>query len=399
MTMPLATSHDPLRTSGKPIFFGLNPGSLLELGLPPTGVVRLVARGLGGMQKEALVASAGQGTPWRLASDEGAYLAGLDAAPCPLSFFTVGLVSEIHSCVTRLAMQAGQAVRGLRLVLDSYYTMRGSALQGTMVGGARDVRITAQAEAGVDRDKLGMLVHDAVRVSAIARLLGQPLVNRFALTLDGNALTPAGLAAIRDIGTPAGDDLFDAAQPALRDWSELIVRGGLTPRAAHTVTLAGGSLAPEQDRVLHVRGVSTQRPDQLLEVEQWLFNPHGSMFRFLCDPSPRDGSVARAPGPQAYAAAGIAFCFMTQFGRYASIARLPLEDCRLVQDLSFPDEGPAQPVETAVRIGAGISAKEAATLLQMAEQTCFLHALCKSTVRIRIAARDWAEGLPPPAEG
>ena len=387
---------DRLGATGKPVFFKSHAAKFAELLPQGEDAVRLVTRSLGGMQKEALVASASAGTVWRLASDEGAYLAGLDAAPCPLSFFTVGMVSELHAGMLRLGETAGLALHGLRLTLDSYYTMRGSALQGTMLGGARDARLTVQVREGVSTDQLLGLAHDAAQNSTIARLAREPVANRFALSCNASDVPVSELQQGTDPETSADDAVFDHAQLAAGDWSALIVRGGLTPRAPHTSTLAGGSLAPEQDRVLHVRGVSSLREDGLLQVEQWLFNPHGSMFSFVCDARDGDSRGTSAPDPWSYAAAGMAFCFMTQFGRYAQIARLPLEDCRLVQDMRFAAGQPANPVETAVRLRGDFTVEQGAAQLRMAERTCFLHALCKSTVRIRVATREWSEEPPEP---
>jgi uncharacterized OsmC-like protein len=389
---------DRLGATGKPVFFKSHAAEFVALLPQEEGAVRLVTRSLGGMQKEALVASASAGAVWRLASDEGAYLAGLDAAPCPLSFFTVGMVSELHAGMLRLGEAAGIALRGLRLTLDSYYTMRGSALQGTMLGGARDARLTVQAPGpAASAEILLGLAHDAAQSSAIARLAREQIANRFALSCNAINVPVSELQQGIDQETSADDAVFEHAQPAAGDWSALIVRGGLTPRAPHTSTLAGGSLAPEQDRVLHVRGVSSLREDGLLQVEQWLFNPHGSMFSFVCDARPGNSRGTKAPDPWAYAAAGMAFCFMTQFGRYAQIARLPLEDCRLVQDMRFAEGQPANPVETAVRLRGGFTVEQGAAQLRMAERTCFLHALCRSSVRIRLATREWSEEPPEPS--
>jgi uncharacterized OsmC-like protein len=138
------------------------------------------------------------------------------------------------------------------------------------------------------------------------------------------------------------------------------------------------------------------REDGLVQVEQLLFNPHGSRFTFLCDPLLEGAARGMAPDPWSYAAAGVAFCFMTQFGRYAQIVRLPLEDCRLVQHMRFRTGEPASPVETAVRLKGEFTAEQGVQQLRMAEKTCFLHALCRSSVRVRLAASGWSAEPPEP---
>ena len=59
------------------------------------------------MQKEALVINGATGKAWRFASDEGAYLAGHDIGPCPLSFLTTGMVASYMNEITALAASRG----------------------------------------------------------------------------------------------------------------------------------------------------------------------------------------------------------------------------------------------------------------------------------------------------
>ena len=90
------------------------------------------------MQKEAIVSTSAGGA-WRLASDEGAYLNGLDEAPCPLAFMTTGMAASfMHAIQARLAV-AGLEHQGIRLVQDNYYTMQGSMPR------RRDVRADSSA--------------------------------------------------------------------------------------------------------------------------------------------------------------------------------------------------------------------------------------------------------------
>ena len=89
---------NPLIDSGKPLFFKVANADVLGFEMPAIRsgeAVRLSVRSLSVMQKEALVASASTGNVWRLASDEGAYLAGLDEAPCPLSFLSTASLCQI----------------------------------------------------------------------------------------------------------------------------------------------------------------------------------------------------------------------------------------------------------------------------------------------------------------
>jgi uncharacterized OsmC-like protein len=147
------------------------------------------------------------------------------------------------------------------------------------------------------------------------------------------------------------------------------------------------SLQEHQSRTLHVRGSCIRREDGVKEIEQNLFSPIGSTFRYLCDEAPERGGRGLAPDSATYVAAGIGFCFMTQLGRYAEIVRKDLRDYRIVQDLHLSEgAGPAvaSPVETHLFVDSGEDDEFARTLLDMGEQTCFLHALCRTDLEIEI---------------
>ncbi len=81
---------------------------------------------------------------------------------------------------------------------------------------------------------------------------------------------------------------------------------------------------------------------------------------------------------------------MTQFGRYAAITRKQLDGYRTIQDTHFSAGGAsggsgragrADPVETHVYLDTPEDEDFARTLVDMGEQTCFLHALCRTELR------------------
>jgi hypothetical protein len=116
---------NPLADSGKPLFFAAAPGPAAAGPESRLGeAVRLEVRSLSVMQKEALAARVGTGVTWRLASDEGAYLAGLDEAPCPLAFMTTGMISATLNELLALASRRGIRLDDVRLAQDNYYTMK-----------------------------------------------------------------------------------------------------------------------------------------------------------------------------------------------------------------------------------------------------------------------------------
>lgn len=151
----------------------------------------------GAMQKAALVVSAHTGAVWRLASDEGAYLAGLDEAPCPLSFLTTGMVSSYMTELLALAKQRRIHIERIRLVQDNDYTMVGSALRGTMTGGAKNVDLTAQIASTASHATLTTLVLDATAASPLNGLMRGTKESLFTLTHTAAAPGLAPLARWR----------------------------------------------------------------------------------------------------------------------------------------------------------------------------------------------------------
>jgi hypothetical protein len=400
---------NPLIDSGKPLFFKVENVADIGFHAPQIRLgesIRLCVRSLSVMQKEALVVSARTGAAWRLASDEGAYLAGLDEAPCPLSFLSTGMVSSTMNEILALAKQRSIAIDAIRLIQDNYYTMQGSALQGTMVGGAKNVELAAQIASVADRDTLTQLVLDATAASPLNGLLRGSKESLFTLTHNGSEIEPDLAKRIGRPADPDPGDHFDQAVPAAGDWSGLIGRGGMTRKAEHTVTMANDSLSDHQNRSLHIRVICTLRDDGVKQIEQQLYNPHGSIFYFLSDEAPENGGQGLAPDAASFISAGIGFCFMTQFGRYAKIVKKDLQQYRIVQDTHFSlggasggtgEAGAADPVETHVYLDTLEDDAFARRALDMSEQTCFLHALCKADLKTKVSIQAFAAQIDPPA--
>jgi len=393
---------NPLIDCGKPLFFKVANIGGTGFGTPEVRLgeaVRLCVRSLSVMQKEALVRSARTGKTWRLASDEGAYLAGLDAAPCPLAFLTVGMVSSYMTEILALAKLRQIQITNIRLVQDNYYTMEGSALKGTMIGGARNVELAVQIDSDADQSTLNTLVLDATFASPLNGLMRGAKESLFALAHNSKTIPLAKTLPIQRALCDNPEAAFDEAIPTSEDWSGLILRGEMTPKATHTVTLANDSLADQQNRLLHVQGICTLRDDGVKQIEQRLYNPHGSIFHFLCDEDPVNGGKGLAPDAASYISAGIGFCFMTQFGRYAKIVKKDLQHYSILQDTHFSlggasggtgKAGTADPVETQVFLETGEDDDFARTILDMSEQTCFLHAFCKADLKTKVSIQSYS---------
>lgn len=390
------TPDNILGADPRPRFFAISDPAALGL-QPPVprdgGVaVRTFVRSLAGMQKEALVVSSAGSQAWRLVSDEGPYLAGHDEAPFPLAFFTAGMVASYASEVAALAAQRGLAIEDLRLTLDNRYTMEGSALRGTMTGGAMAPELHLESEGEAESETLRRLGADAVHASSLNGLVGGENTSLFALVHNGERLSPGRVSALEGQAHPDTAAAYDNVTVDGPDGAEQLMANIASAEHRNGVDGAGSSLKAQQKRTLHVRGVCTVDPDGLKTIEVHLFNPIGSNFRFR-SAEPSDAAGGRAPDSATLVSAGIAFCFMTQFGRYAAITKKALEGYRIVQDTHFslggasartPAAGDADPVETHVHLDTPEDADFARTLLDMGEQTCFLHALCRTDLETRV---------------
>lgn len=383
----MAKHPNILGADPRPSFFEVvNGDERINLPADRKGLaVRLAAKSLSVMQKEALVASSRTGKVWRLVSDEGAYLDGFDEAPCPLAFLTTGMISSYMTEILALAEQRGIVLDSITVVQDNYYTMQGSALKGTMVAGADDISLEATIESDSDSETLRALIYDAVVASPLNGLMRGEKESLFTLTHNGKPIENAkALPVPAPHESDPGDIIADAVPVAE---GVFVSRAGMSPKTDEATSSQGSSLAEHQDRRLHVRGICTLREDGVKMIEQQLYNPLGSIFNFLSD------EEGRAPDAASYIAAGIGFCFMTQIGRYAKIAKRDLSAYNIVQDIHFSkggasggtgQPGTADPVETHVFLESAEDDDFARLALDMGEQTCFLHAFCRTDLKAKV---------------
>jgi OsmC-like protein len=372
--------RDDTRTlawSGPPEFCAVGNAEALGLEppLPRLGLaLRALVRAREGMQKEALVTSSATGRTWRLASDEGPYLAGTDLAPPPLGLFGAGLVAAYANEIVGRAVAAGLALPRLRLALDTFYSMEGSALRGTMTGGALPPQLAVESD--TDEDVLQALANEAVASSPVTGLARGVHESSFTLVHNGRQIDTGRVRQLAGPPAPDPREAFDGLEATTTD-----ARVMAKIREADRVEGEGGvasSLRAEQSRLLHARAVCTIGEDGLKVIDQFLLQPIGSQFRLLSD---EDGA---APDAFSYLAAGLGFCFMTQLGRYATITKRQLDRYSVVQDTHFSTSGgPADPVETHVFLDTPDDADSVRQMLDMGEQTCFLHALCRTDVEPR----------------
>lgn len=387
--------EDLIAASGLDPFFRVADGA--GLAPPPLRLgeaVRTAVRSLSGFQKEALVTSARTGATWRLVSDEGPYLNGHDAAPCPLAFLTTGMAASYLTEISALARLRGVEVRHIRLTQDNFYTMQGSMAKRTMTGGAEPVELTVEIDCDLADAPLRSLLAQAVDASPLNGLMRGCHASLFKLAKNGVELAAGQVAELGAALLPDPAPAFERVVPEPPS-EPLLAKVGKTPRkeVAKGTAAGGSSLSDEQDRRLDIGAVATVRPDGVKEITQMTYSPHGSAFRFLSDEAPQNGGQGRAPDAASYISAGIGFCFMTQFGRFASMLGLDLPAYRIVQDTHFSlggasggtgQAGRADPVETHVFLETAESDEVAREMLGVSERTCFLHAFCRTDLKTRL---------------
>lgn len=383
--------EDIIRASDLSPFFRVANADDVTIDAPENrkgDALRTWVRSLSGFQKEALVRSAKTGRTWRLVSDEGPYLNGHDAAPCPLAFLSTGMAASYMNEILALAEMRGVELRKLKLIQDNFYTMRGSMPKRTMVGGAEPIELEVEVACDLDDTALNSLLMDAVSASPLNGLMRGKLDSLFKLSKNGVELNTAKVTELASTVFPDPGDHFAKAQE-VEYRPDLVEPVGPTPKkpVAQGTSAAAGSLAEEQNRRLNIGAIAQLREDGIKDIQQMQYSPWGTSFRFL---SSEDG---RAPDANALISAGIGFCFMTQFGRFVSMLKLDLPDYRIVQDTHFSlggasgktgEAGAADPIETHVYLETSESDDTAREMLDMSEQTCFLHAFCRTEMKTKL---------------
>jgi len=356
--------------------------------------VMVSARALEGMQKEACVQYGPTGTIWHMYCDEGPYLNGTDLAPFPLAFFTAGLAASYLSELLALARQQGTRMDSVELVLNNYYGMEGSALRGTLKASSLPVQVSCQADADASPAQLRQLLQTAVIGSPGDAILRGSQRGTFSLNKNGVPLDVAGVDSFSTTPPPDPEPSFTQALPGA---DPACAAGGIEKlQAAESVFGveggAGSSLHASQKRLLHVRGIASVREDGIKCIKVQLFKPIGGVFHFLSDDSALAGGQERAPSGPAYLAAGIAFCYLTQLGRYAHIVKQQLDGYRVVQDIGFSlpgsmmggAPGSVSAPDTHTFVNSEDNDESIQKLVLMGEQTCFLHATYQTDNRTQI---------------
>ena len=381
--------RDSIESSNTPLAY--KAGGKIDLTTPqyeyPQIGFRVATRALEGMQKEALIAQSHEDVVWRMVCDEGPYLNGTDLAPPPLAFFSAGMASSTAAGILSCARDHGADITDLVIVQDNMYSMEGSAVRGTMIAGALPVELSVSARVSGGKSNFNTIVFEALAKSPVDALMRDELVDTFSIVRNGQPLSPTVVAASTN---PAPDDpanLFSTHGYVEDDQQSLDAVSKLeaTESVFDADHGAGAAMKDVQKRQLQIRSMLTIRDDGMRSINVQIFKPIGSTFRFLSEDSAALGGLGRVPSGLAYVSAGIAFCFMTQLGRYAGIVKKNLDSYGVIQDTAFNmDEGRTYPVDTHTYVETTEDEETTQQYIGMGEQTCFLHGACRMSNKTRI---------------
>lgn len=392
----------PLEEIGEPLYY--IAGNATDAGFPvppnPHGQsLRTWVRSLGGMQKEALVVSAATGTAWRFACDEGEHLGGHNKAPNPLTYLSAGMISSYMNEITALAAQRQIELRGLELILENFYYREGDFRKGTMTSGALPPELNVACEADCDDQTLTTLLYEAVAASPLNGLARGVHPSLFTLTHNGNVLTPTHVTPLDAEPFANPGDNFPNLVPASDSTAvPSLIEMLMEEDAAYEAFLKSRIDSPDlgdDKQLLHMHSKCVLRPDGVKEIYKEQYNPSAPSWKYLSDEGEGFGGHGRAPDAASLISAGIGLCFMTQMGRFAKMAKLPLTGYSIIQDTHFSlggasggtgQAGIAQPVETHVYLDTDADDAAAQQILEVGERTCFLHAFCRDDLKPKVRA-------------
>lgn len=334
---------------------------------------RMAAHALAPMQIEGLVHECGCTLGWRMASDEGPHMGGHDAAPFPPAYFFAGLTAAYLDAIALEARARDATLSDLQIVLEAELSMSGSLLKKTKLGEVRAVRVLVKLKPEHGEPPADDWVRSAIYASPFTPFVTQRQEACFSLSLNQ---VPVETGRVTAQGGPVvPPPKFDVSARIAASGSEDVVErlSGPADTEGDVVSFPPGGMAVagNGDASL-VRVFGTLAEDGGWQMVQYLFNPKGSINRLRARRSGKGGGDM-LPGPLALMSAGLGFCFATQLGRYVQAADLDISGARCVQDLNFGAQGCS--IATHVHLFGDESGDAAREILDMAEQTCFLHAL------------------------
>lgn len=370
--------------NGYPIAFRTGGGpssSPLAKGHPGDCVLTAEVRHVGHHQKEAVVEEGVGGPLWRLASDEGVHLKGTDLAPFPLGYFNAGLQADLAGRIARLAASRGIALSRVAMTLTTAYSLTGSFAQGTGQGVAEGVYIDLDVDSTAATSQISALIADAVASSPALAMVTTQIDNTFALYVNGRRKNPTTLPGS---DAPAAADPFvkyrDLPRPLQPlDEQPLVVKTGEKQAGEPILAPVSGKVIREVKGRGELLGAAG-----MFRTKVALNLPASSLFEFTSDES----GAGAAPTGLALAAAGIAFCYITQISRYIEHMKLPINGVRLVQYSPFgmtqQGRGTAAPCDTHLFLNGETDDETFEMLQRVAANTCYLHQTMIQLPQLRI---------------
>jgi uncharacterized OsmC-like protein len=376
----VAKPKDTIDGSDFPLGFLVNEGTRRPgvLGTSPAEDTFVVeARMLVDHQREAVVKEGSSGGAWRLTCDEGKHMKGTDLAPFPLGFFNAGLHSDLIGRILSLASARTIAIDDVSIDLQNHYWMTGSFFRGTGKGFADPATIKVKVNSNADAAQIRKLVDDAAATSPALGAMRATLNNTFALYVNGRRRPVQTMDA--STATDASDPYTtysSVPQPLANNTGEDVIW--------KTGALVSGDIEPAptgtNTRIIrNIHGHSTLAdPAGVIETNTWLGLP--GMTHFTIKSDERIGGDV-APCGLTLLSAGIAFCYMTQLGRYIEHMKLDINGVRLVQYSPYTlasDEdalsGQANPVDTHLFLNGHAEEDTYEQLMHIGARTCYLHA-------------------------
>ena len=337
------------------------------------------ARHVSGHVREAVVTAGEDGSAWRMLSDEGLHLKGTDLAPFPFGYFNAGLQGDLIRCIRNAAAQQGVVLNSLEIVLDNEYWLTGSFALGTGQGHAEATRIQIDVHSSASAAAVASVIAAAVESSPALALLRTPLVNTFALYINGRRRAVAGVASSTAADVVDPFLRYQAPPRALADTVAMIEK--LSVREDGEIAIAPSATTTRITRKVTGRGRLVDATG-MTAIETWLQLPGMSHFAFRSD----EGGGDRAPCGLALLAAGLAFCYMTQIARYVEAMKLAVGSVRLVQFSPF-QAGAAEGFDTHLFLNGEAADEVQTNLLTIAARTCYLHATMAAALPPAISIR------------
>lgn len=383
---------DSIESSGFPLGFKVASGRQRArvLGSEPAREVFVVeSRMLQKHQREGVVHEGGDGSRWRLTCDEGKHLEGSDLAPFPLGFFNAGLHSDLMGRIIAEANARSLEVDDVEIDLQNHYWMTGSFFRGTGQGFADPATVVVKLRSSADASAVRQLVESAIKASPAMAAMRSPLTNTFALYPNGRRRSIEELAPSTASNAADPYITYSSAPKPLPEWSAdnslirktgQVAEGEITPAPVGTDT-----------RILrNIRGHSTLLDKAgIVETDTVLGLPGMSHFAIKSD---ERMSGDAAPCGLSLQAAGIAFCFMTQLGRYIEHMKFDIEGIRVVQYSPYAIDrdgdgtiGIAEPVDTHLFLNGRADEEDFAKLMHIAARTCYLHACLGAALEPNLA--------------